>query len=171
MAEPIAGIDTMDMDAKLSVFNGGSANGTWRLWVFQEYCCAATTIGSWSLEITADDPPAPPGPPATDATAPALTNVKLTPRRLPTGVGARLRVASTEAARLVGVVQLKRKGEWKRVGTKRWSVRSGANTRLFYGKTAQGRLRSGAYRVLLVATDAAGNASAQVRRRFRVDRG
>jgi len=38
-------------------------------------------------------------------------------------------------------------------------------------RTAQARLRSGRYRVLFVATDAAGNASAEVRRRFQVDRG
>jgi hypothetical protein len=71
----------------------------------------------------------------------------------------------------VGVVQRKKNDEWKRAGTKRWTVLSGPNTRLFYGKTAQGRLRSGTYRVLLVASDAAGNASTEVRRRFGVDRG
>ena len=38
-SEPIGGVDTMDMDAGLSVFDGGPANGTWKLWVFQEYCC------------------------------------------------------------------------------------------------------------------------------------
>ena len=100
-----------------------------------------------------------------------LSEVKLTPRRLPTGVRARLRVASTEAATLVGVVQRKKAGQWKRVGTKHWSVLAGTNTRLFYGKAAQRRLRLGKYRVLLVATYAAGNASAEVRQRFRVHRG
>ncbi len=100
-----------------------------------------------------------------------LSAVELTPKRLPTGVGARLRVASTETARLVGVVQRRRNAAWTRVGIKRWTVRAGANTRKFYGKTAQTRLRSGTYRVLLVATDAAGNASTEVRRRFQVDRG
>ena len=69
------------------------------------------------------------------------------------------------------MVERKRNDEWKRVGIKRWSVQPGANNRLFYGRTAQGRLRSGRYRVLFVATDAAGNASAEVRRRFQVDRG
>ena len=165
--------DTAQLDSALSAFDGAAANGTWRLYVQQEYCCVEATIDGWSLRITATDPTDPTGPPTvtTDTAAPALTNVELTPKRLPTGSGARLQVASTEAARLVGVVQLRRKGDWNRVGTKRWSVRAGANTRLFYGKTAQGRLRSGSYRVLLVATDAAGNASAEVRRRFHVDRG
>ena len=173
ISEPIGGVETVAMDARLSVFDGGRADGTWRLWVFQECCGSSVHIGSWSLKITTADPPgAPPAPvPVADTAAPVLSNVELTPKRLPTGVGARLRVASTEPARLVGVVQRRRNGEWTRAGTKSWTVRGGANTRKFYGRTAQARLRSGRYRVLFVATDAAGNASAEVRRRFQVDRG
>ena len=93
------------------------------------------------------------------------------PKRLPTGVGARMRVTSTEPARLLGLVQRKKDAGWARAGAKRWTVRAGANTRLVYGKTAHGRLRSGRYRLLLVATDLAGNASSEVRLRFSVDRG
>ena len=171
-SEFFGGVDTMDMDARLSAFDGGLANGTWKLWMLQEYCCEVVTIGGWSLEITTEDPPAAPATPgAVDTTAPVLSDVRIAPRRLPTGARARLHVASTEAAQLDGLVQRKKAGKWKRVGTKHWSVRAGTNTRIFYGKAAQRRLRSGAYRVLLVATDAAGNASVEVRRRFRVDRG
>ena len=180
--DPYEWVDTFDtapLDSALSTFDGAAASGTWKLYVQQEYCCVDATIGGWSLRITTTDRPGAPGPPAArprprhrvDTTAPVLSAVELTPKRLPTGVGARLQVASTETARLVGVVQRRRNAEWTRVGTKSWTVRAGANTRKFYGKTAQTRLRSGTYRVLLVATDAAGNASTEVRRRFHVDRG
>ncbi len=149
ISEPIGGVETVAMDARLSVFDGGRANGAWRLWVLQECCGSSVAIGSWSLRITTADPPGPPPAPVpvADTTAPVLSAVELAPKRLPTGVGARLRVASTETARLVGVVERRRSDEWKRVGIKRWSVQPGANDRLFYGRTAQGRLRSGRYRV------------------------
>ena len=108
--------------------------------------------------------------PAKDTTAPVLSRAKLKPKQLPTGKGARLKVTSTEAGRLVGEVQRKKNGRWNDVGEKSWSLRAGANDRSFYGKAAQRRLASGKYRVLLTATDAAGNVSAEVRLRFRVDR-
>ena len=112
------------------------------------------------------------GPAAgTDGSAPVLTAARLKPGLLPTGHGARLTVASSERAALSGVVQRKRDGRWRAVGTKRWSVQAGANTKTFYGKTSEQRLRSGTYRVRLVATDPAGNASVTTSIRFRVDRG
>ncbi len=88
-----------------------------------------------------------------DSTAPVLSGARLSPGRLPTGEGARLRVTSTERAALAGVVQRRREGRWRAVGTKRWSLRAGANDRVFYGKTAEQRLTSGTYRVRLTATD------------------
>ena len=106
----------------------------------------------------------------TDATAPVLSGARLRPGLLPTGHGSRLKVSSSERASLTGVVQRKRGGAWRAVGSKRWSVSAGANTRTFYGKTPEQRLRSGRYRVRLTATDAAGNASAATAIRFRVDR-
>ena len=106
-----------------------------------------------------------------DSTAPVLSGARLSPGRLPTGEGARLRVTSTERAALAGVVQRRREGRWRAVGTKRWSLRAGANDRVFYGKTAEQRLTSGTYRVRLTATDPAGNTSATTTIRFRVDRG
>ena len=109
--------------------------------------------------------------PAKDATAPVLSGARLKPGRLPTGVGADLLVTSSEKASLAGVVQRKRDGRWRPVGTKHWFVQAGANTEKFYGKTSEQRLRTGRYRVLLTATDPAGNASATTTIRFRVDRG
>lgn len=105
-----------------------------------------------------------------DTTAPVLTGARLMPGRLPTGEGARLRLTSSERAALSGVVQRRRDGRWRAVGTKRWSVSAGANDRTFYGKTSEQRLRSGKYRVRLTATDPAGNTSATTTLRFRVDR-
>ena len=46
----------------------------------------------------------------TDATAPVLSGARLRPGLLPTGVGARLKVTSSERASLAGVVQRKRDG-------------------------------------------------------------
>ena len=92
------------------------------------------------------------------------------PARLPTGEGARLRLTSSERAALSGVVQRRRDGRWRAVGTKRWSVAAGANDRTFYGKTSEQRLGSGKYRVRLTATDPTGNASPTTTLRFRVDR-
>ena len=55
--------------------------------------------------------------------------------------GARLKVTSSERAALSGVVQRKRDGRWRAVGTKRWSVAAGANDKTFYGKTSEQRLQ------------------------------
>ena len=82
-----------------------------------------------------------------------------------------MKVTSSERAALAGVVQRKRDGRWRAVGTKRWSLRAGANDRMFYGKTSEQRLRSGKYRVRLTATDPAGNMSPATTLRFHVDRG
>ena len=106
-----------------------------------------------------------------DATAPVLSGARLKPGRLPTGVGAALLLTSSENGSLAGVVQRKRDGKWRPVGTKRWFVQAGANTEKFYGKTSEQRLRTGRYRVLLTGTDPAGNTSATTTIRFRVDRG
>ena len=100
-----------------------------------------------------------------------LSRARLAPDLLPTGHGARLKVSSTEAGRLVGVVERRRPdGQWREVGTKRWSLAAGRSSKTFYGQAAQQRLTSGRHRVRLVATDAAGNASSPVVLRFRVGR-
>ncbi len=115
-------------------------------------------------------PPAPPAPPAGDHVAPVLSGAKVKPRTLPVTTKATLRVTSTEPARVVGVVQHKTARGWKRVARKQWSVERGANTEKLYGKAAQPRLEPGTYRVRLVATDPAGNASATTTAGFRVRR-
>ena len=107
--------------------------------------------------------------PAGDRTPPVLSRARLAPDLLPTGHGARLKVTSSEAGRLIGVVERRRpNGRWREVGTKHWSLAVGRSSKTFYGQAAQQRLASGKHRVRLVATDAAGNASSPVVLRFRV---
>ena len=139
-SEPLGGVETIAMDARLSIFDGGPATGTWKLWLFQECCGASSAIASWSLRITTADPPPTPASVVSDTTAPVLSGVRLRPGLLPTGEGARLKVTSSERASLAGVVQRRRDGKWQAVGTKRWSLAAGANTRTFYGKTSERRL-------------------------------
>ena len=139
-----------------------------------------SALGSFQVRVTATDlagnatsltrtisvePPA-----VHDTTAPILTGARLKPGRLPTGEGARLTLTSSEKAILAGVLERRRHGTWRRVGTKHWFVQAGANDEKFYGRAAQRRLRSGTYRVLLTATDPAGNASGPTTLRFVVDR-
>ena len=107
---------------------------------------------------------------AKDTTAPVLSKARLRPDALPTGHGTSLSVTTTESAALVGVVQRRRNGEWRQTGAKRWSVQAGENTKTFFGKVEELRLRSGRYRVVLTATDAAGNSSSRTTLRFSVDR-
>ncbi len=108
-----------------------------------------------AVEVAAAPRPLPPGPVAPiasrDLTAPVLSNVRLAAKRVRRGRTASLRFAVDEAAtvRLV----LKRK-----VGTARTiSSRMAAGARRL--KISTRRLKPGRYRLTLVATDAAGNAS------------
>ena len=117
------------------------------------------------------DPPAPPAPQAGDRVAPLLSGARVEPKTLPVTTKAMLRVMSTESAQLVGSVQRRTARGWERVARKQWPVERGANAEKLYGKAAQRRLKSGTYRVRLVATDAAGNTSSTSTVRFRVARG
>ena len=105
LTEPIGGVETIDTDARLSVFDGGAANGTWKLWVLQEHCCASVTIGSWALQITtADPPPSPPVSPAPPAPVPDRTAPRVattTPKHGAKGVGpgTSVKVVFSEAMR------------------------------------------------------------------------
>ncbi len=126
----------------------------------------AGNVASATRSIEVTPVPVPP-----DRTPPALTGLRLSPTRLPTGVGAWLRVRSSEAATLVGTVQRKRgSGSWRSVGHRSWKLTAGANKKKLYGSVSQRRLSTGKYRVVLVATDLAGNPSTPHRLRFRVDR-
>ncbi len=58
--EWVGGGETIDMSAALSVFDGADPNGTWTLYVHQEYSDTVVTIGSWALQITTGDLPAAP---------------------------------------------------------------------------------------------------------------
>ena len=116
-----------------------AAAGAYTVTVTATDAVGNTSTASRSVSVVAPAAPPPP-PPAGDTTAPVLTGAKLKPKRLPTGEGARLRVTSSEAATLVGRVQRRKDGRWKAAGSKQWSVRAGANERLFYGKTARTRL-------------------------------
>ena len=129
----------------------------------------ATSLVRTVIAVAAVVPVVPGGP--TDTLAPVLTRARLKPALLPTGTGAELTVTSSEAARVVGRVAVRKNGAWRPVGDKRWMAKAGSNTLRFYGKVAERRLKTGAYRVRLVATDAAGNTSRPVTLGFRVDRG
>ncbi len=94
-----------------------------------------------TLERTVTVAAAPPVPPVGDRTPPVLSRVRLAPDLLPTGHGAKLKVTSTEAGRLVGVVERrKQNGQWREIGAKRWSLQAGRSSKTFYGQAAQLRL-------------------------------
>ncbi len=67
-----------------------------------------------SLTRTVTVAAVPPGAPVGDRTPPVLSRARLAPDLLPTGHGARLRLTSSEAGRLVGVVERRRpNGQWR----------------------------------------------------------
>jgi hypothetical protein len=47
----------------LSTFDGGTANGTWSLYLVDDANVDSGSIGSWSLTVTGGGPPPPPPPP------------------------------------------------------------------------------------------------------------
>ena len=123
-----------------------------------------TTTATRTLTVAA-------APALPDTTAPTLTRPRLVPALLPVDKRARLKITSSEAARLVGKVFRRDDGRWRKTDTKRWRVEPGQSTLRFCGQAAQRLLEDGAYKVRLIATDAAGNASKPVTVRFRVDGG
>lgn len=59
--EFVGGFDTTNLSSSLSTFDGANPNGTWKLYVSQEYCCNEGAIsGGWSLDITTADSTATP---------------------------------------------------------------------------------------------------------------
>jgi len=137
---------------------------------YQVTATAVDGVGNTSSRTRAINVGASVAPPlARDRIAPALSRARVKPKTLPVDAKATLRVTSTEPAALVAVVQRKTAHGWKRAVRKRSAVERGANTEKLFGKAAQLRLKPGKYRVRLVATDAAGNASATTTAAFRVD--
>jgi hypothetical protein len=81
---------------------------------------------------------------------------------------ARLKVSSSETARLRGVVQRRHHGDWTDVTTRSWLLRPGKNNRLLFGQVKQLQLAPGVYRLQAIANDRAGNKSPLFRIRFYV---
>ena len=132
-----------------------------------------------------------PPPPTTDTTAPVISGARVTPRswavkdggRAETPVASRVkqgtsfRYTLSEAARVTIRIERrkrsagnkkKKKAKFTRVGAFAESGAAGANRNPFSGRIGKKRLRPGRYRATLVATDAAGNASAPRRVAFKV---
>jgi hypothetical protein len=111
-------------------------------------------------------PPAPGPPAAPDTLAPSfLGRVTAAPRRLRRRTT--FRYTLSEAATVTFTIQRKRHRRFRRVGAFRARGAVGVNERRF-SRLGRRSLKPGIYRVLLTATDAAGNASAQTSARFTV---
>jgi plastocyanin len=104
-----------------------------------------------------------------DLTPPELTQVRWTaPLRY--GRPAELRYTLDEPARITLDVMAPRRGPDRLVGTRRFSGHIGWNAWRFRGVLRHRRLPPGRYVALLVAADAAGNRTGDVRLPFRVRR-
>ena len=103
-----------------------------------------------------------------DTTPPHLTEARIRPRHLPVARPARLKVTSSETARLRGVVQRRHHGHWTDVTTRSWLLRPGKNTRLLLGQVKQQQLTPGVYRLQAIANDRTGNNSTVLHIRFYV---
>jgi RTX calcium-binding nonapeptide repeat (4 copies) len=111
-------------------------------------------------------PPAPAPPAAPDTLAPSfLGRVTAAPRRLRRRTT--FRYTLSEAATVTFTIQRKRHRRFRRVGAFQGRGAVGVNERRF-SRLGRRPLEPGIYRVLLTATDAAGNASAQTSARFTV---
>jgi Tol biopolymer transport system component len=105
---------------------------------------------------------------ARDTVAPVLSRVRLSRRRFRAVRGTLLRLRSSEAATLtIRVSRVGRRGRTRRVGTLSRRIAAGA-VRVRIGRRIGRRatLRPGRYRLRVVASDAAGNRSRAVVRRF-----
>jgi Tol biopolymer transport system component len=119
------------------------------------------------------------GGPGADVTPATISGVSVFPRRWRRGpklpgfsakTGTRIRWRLTEAARVTLTFQRKRGARFRRAGTLRRAAHAGLNTLRFQGRVSRRkRLRPGTYRVMIGATDAAGNRSAPRRSKtFRI---
>lgn len=125
--------------------------------------------------------PPPDGGPAADAQAPLISGFRstrsvfavapgATPRAAGVARGTRLSYTLSENARVVLKIQRKLGTRYRTVGSLRRSGVGGPNRIRFTGRIGRRPLRPGRYRVVLTATDAAGNRSAPKAARFRIVR-
>jgi Tol biopolymer transport system component len=107
-----------------------------------------------------------------DRIAPLLTRVRLERKRFRRARGTRLRFRSSEAGTLRVVVQsVRRHGgrvRARRIGTLQRQIAAGPGRVALRGRIGRRALRLGKYRLRVSATDAAGNRSRTVTRRFTV---
>jgi hypothetical protein len=119
------------------------------------------------------------GGPGADVTPASISGVSVFPRRWRRGpklpgfsakTGTRIRWRLSEPARVTLTFQRKGGARFKRAGTLRRAAHSGLNTLRFQGRLSRRkRLRLGTYRVVIGATDVAGNRSAPRRSKtFRI---
>jgi streptogramin lyase len=162
------------------------AGGT--LWVGLERTNkVARVTGVVAPGVTPPPPPPPPPPGDRGTTAPALTSVRL-PASLRVGRSGTLRITLSEPATVTIRFERKLPGRRKAgrcvkprraphgrrcvrfasLGSQRRSAVRGANRLAIGGKLGRRTLPVGAYRLTIVATDAAGNASKPLTRRLQV---
>ena len=116
------------------------------------------------------EPPAGGGT-AADTQAPLITGFRPTSAVFPSARGTRLRYTLSEDASVVLKVQRVVSGRrirYRGVGTLRRSGTGGPNRTRFTGRIGRRALRPGRYRLVITATDAAGNRSAPKTTRFRI---
>ncbi len=147
---------------------------------------ARRDLGAFELQPA---PPAgqqpPGGGPAADTQAPVISGFRSsrsvfaiaragTPVAARVAQGTRLRYTLSEGARVTMKIQRRlagRPARYRSAGTLRRSGVSGLNRTRFTGRIGRRALRPGRYRVVITATDAAGNRSARKTTRFRITRG
>ncbi len=104
-----------------------------------------------------------------DSTVPRIRSASLKPSRFRAKKGAKLRYVLSEAARVSATVARVRRGHRaKRSARFAMKGRAGANTRRFRGVFKRRPLKSGRYRLTLVASDAAGHRSPPKRLSFTI---
>ena len=111
-----------------------------------------------------------------DRTAPVIGRISLSPKAFAASSrstaqsaaarGTTIRYTLSEAATVIA--RIERAGAGRRAGTLRRAGRAGSNRLAFSGRVGRKALRPGAYRLVLTATDAAGNRSAARSARFRI---
>jgi sugar lactone lactonase YvrE len=113
----------------------------------------------------------PPGAGGVDSVVPALARVAVRPSRVRAGRNALLRLRLSEPARLTIRLEQRRGTRWKRIATTARPGKAGANTvKIGLRLRRNGKKRPlspGRYRLVVRATDTAGNTSRDVARQFR----